>query len=205
MRKGAFAFGICMAFIIIIMIVAIVWFPNRNIGEIRNVYQLVEIESSIAPTVATLPPIEMIETSPVLPGEVVEESCVNWYSDYRVYPTGKITTTAGGEEFDIDFLAKLLYCEAGGINWEGQVYTCSAILNFCDVEGRSLWEAGHDRTCFEPAPYVDRAVPTTMQYEVIEWVLGGGRIEEISYFRSGGKYHNFGTPVCEVDGHYFSK
>ena len=205
MKRGTLAFSICMVIITFSLIFALIWFPKRNIGETRNIYQFTEIIPSTAPTISTLPPIEMIETSPVLPGEVVEESCMNWYSDYRVYPTGKITTTAGGEEFDIDFLAKLLYCEAGGMTWEGQVYTCSAILNFCDVEGRSLWDAGHDRDCFEPAPYVDRAVATTMQYEVIEWVLGGGRIEEISYFRSGGKYHNFGTPVCEVDGHYFSK
>lgn len=197
--KRIHPFAVVIIVMIATLLIFMLWAPNRYIGTQRNLFVY---EQEI--TKATLPPIDMIETTPLLPGEVVD-SCVNWYSDYRVYPTGKITTTVGGEDFDIDFLAKLLFCEAGGMNWEGQVYTCSAILNFCDVEKRSLWDAGHDISCFEPAPYVDKATPTAVQYEVIDWVLNGGRIEKISYFRSGGKYHDFGTPVCEVDGHYFSK
>lgn len=197
--KRIHPFTVAIIVMIATLLIFMLWAPNRHVGTQRNVF-VYEQEA----TKTTLPPIDMIETAPVLSDEIVD-SCVNWYSDYRVYPTGKITTTAGGEEFDIDFLAKLLFCEAGGMNWEGQVYTCSAILNFCDVEKRSLWDAGHDINCFEPAPYVDKATPTAVQYEVIDWVLSGGRIEKISYFRSGGKYHDFGTPVCEVDGHYFSK
>ena len=205
MKKGSLTFAICIVIILLGLVIAATWYPNRNIGQVCNIIEYTE-HTVIAPsTLPALPPSYMFETAPVLSDEVVEESCVNWYSDYRVYSTGEITTTAGGKSFDIDFLAKLLYCEAGGMNWEGQVYTCSAILNFCDVEKRSLWEAGHDRNCFEPAPYVDNANPTKTQYEVIDWVINGGRIEKICYFRSGGKYHSFGTPVCEVDGHYFSK
>ena len=140
------------------------------------------------------------ETTPTYP-ELTET--VTWYSDYRVYTTNQITTLAGGAEIDIDFFAKLLYCEAGGMTWEGQVYTASAILNFCDRYKISMWEAGHNKNMFSVAPYVDEASPKTRQYEVIEYVLGGGRIGEICHFRTK-HYHTFGTPICKVDGHYFS-
>lgn len=163
-------------------------------------------------------PTEVIETTTIVvseplitepptepPTTVPYDKDVNWYASYRVYPTGENTTTAGGAVVDREFLAKLLFCEAGAMTWEGKVYTCSAILNFCDVEKRTLWEAGHDAGAFEVAPYVDYAQPTTEIYEVVDYVLSGGRIAEICYFKSGGRYHNFGTPVCEVNGHYFSK
>ena len=197
--KRIHPFTVAIVVIVTSLLIFMLWAPNRYIGTEKNIETYVEsIEEN-----------KLIETTysvleePTAP--MIEESCVNWYSDYRVYLTGEPTITAGGYDFDIDFLAKLLFCEAGGMNWEGQLYTCSAILNYCDVQGRSLWDVGHDSRCFEPAPYVDDVEPTQEQYKVIDFVLNGGRIEKICYFRSGGKYHNFGTPVCEVDGHYFSK
>ena len=103
-----------------------------------------------------------------------------------------------------EILAKLLYCEARNQSWEGQVYTCSAILNFCDRNNISIWDAAHNQNYFEPAPFVDDAEPTSVQYEVIYYVLNGGRIPEICWFRTD-YYHDFGTPVCKVGDHYFSK
>ena len=129
---------------------------------------------------------------------------INWYSDIHVEEIGVETTEVNGEPVDIEFLAKLLYAEAGAMDWWGKVYTCSAILNFCDTGQRDLWAAGHDKNCFAVAPYVDSVEPTEEIYEVIDYVLGGGRIADICYFRTG-YYHNFGTPVCQVGAHYFSK
>lgn len=103
-----------------------------------------------------------------------------------------------------EILAKLLWCEARNQSWEGQVYTCSAILNFCDRNNTSIWDAAHNRNYFEPAPFVDDAKPTSVQYEVIYYVLNGGRIPDICWFRTG-HYHDFGTPVAKVGDHYFSK
>lgn len=103
-----------------------------------------------------------------------------------------------------EILAKLLWCEARNQSWEGQVYTCSAILNYCERNNTSIWDAAHNINSFEPAPYVDDAKPTAMQYEVIYYVLNGGRIPDICWFRTG-HYHNFGTPVAKVGDHYFSK
>ena len=143
------------------------------------------------------------ETEPTEPVLEILEDGVVWYSDYRVYLSNEPTITAGGEEFDKEFLAKLLYCEAGATSWECQVYTCSAILNLCDLQVRSLWNIGHDKNVFSVAPYVDDAEPTQISYDVVDYVLEGGRVEEICYFRNK-YYHTFGTPVCEVGGHYFS-
>ena len=103
-----------------------------------------------------------------------------------------------------EILAKLLWCEARNQSWEGQVYTCSAILNYCERNNTSIWDAAHNINAFEPAPYVDDAKPTAMQYEVIYYVLNGGRIPDICWFRTG-QYHDFGTPVAKVGDHYFSK
>lgn len=196
--KRIHPFTVAIVVIVISLLIFMLWAPNGFIGTQRNIETYVESIEENKPIETTYSVLQ----EPTAP--MIEESCVNWHSDYRVYMTGEVTTKAGGYDFDIDFLAKLLFCEAGGMNWEGQLYTCSAILNYCDVQGRSLWDAGHDSRCFEPAPYVDDAEPTQEQYKVIDFVLNGGRIEKICYFRSGGKYHDFGIPVCEVDGHYFS-
>lgn len=142
-------------------------------------------------------PTEPEPTYPPLEG-------IKWYGDYRTYQVGGITTTTGGYEFDIDFLAKLLYREAGGMGWTGQVYVCSAILNLCDRKEMSLWDAGHKTNIFEVAPIVDTAIPTPMQYEVIEYVLNGGRIYGVCYFRTD-YYHGFGRPVCKIENVCFSR
>ena len=137
------------------------------------------------------------------PVPILLEEGVSWASEYRVYSTCKTTELAGGQEFDIDFLAKLLYCEAGATSWECQVYTCSAILNLCDLQNESLWTLGHNQNVFSVAPWVDSAEPTQVCYEVIDYVINGGRVEDICYFRTG-TYHTFGTPVCKSENHYFS-
>lgn len=105
---------------------------------------------------------------------------------------------------EIEILAKLLYCEAGSMSWDAQVYTCSAILNMSEYYEESINSLAHKPNVYSVAPYVDGAQPKEMQYEVIDYVLNGGRIPEICYFRTD-YYHSFGTPVCEVGGHYFSK
>ena len=159
-----------------------------------------EVITVTKPIISTGPIIETQETITTLPKPSKE---VHWYSTYRVYPTFEPTTHAGGAEIDIDFFAKLLYCEAGSMSWEAQVYTASAILNFCDRYNVSMWDAGHNIKQFAVAPYVDEAIPREEQYEVIEYVMSGWRIAEICHFRMN-RYHTFGMPICEVDGHYFS-
>ena len=127
-------------------------------------------------------------------------------------PVLKTTATKAREEIqtsnvaedELEILAKLLYCEAGSMGWEGQVYVCSAILNLSDRSGRSIWNMAHDINTFAVAPWVDTRTATSTQYEVINYVLNGGRIKEICYFRED-YYHSFGTPVCKIENICFSK
>lgn len=160
------------------------------------------IQSTTLPT--TLPLIEEITTEVTSPVLLNPSKNIIWYGEYRTYATGEITTQVAGEPVNVEFLAKLLFAEAAISSRLGQIYTCSAILNFCDKENISLWKAGHDVGCFAVAPYVDEMEPTEEIYEVIEYVLNGGRIVDICYFRTK-RYHSFGSPICQVDGHYFSK
>lgn len=104
---------------------------------------------------------------------------------------------------EIDILAKLLYCEAGGMGYEGQLWVCSAILNLSDYTGRSVWNLAHDEGTMAVAPYVDYARPTAMQYEVIRDVFYGSRIEDVCYFRTL-SYHTFGTPMVQIENVFFS-
>ena len=204
---------IILGLVLLMLLSSLIPFTASSPGEISSTEPSMTITETTTtdPTevvLATEPSTEPLTEPPAVETESTEplllDEGVNWYSDYRVYATGEETTLVGGYDFDREFLAKMLYREGGAMNWVGQVYTCSAILNFCDVHGRSLWNAGHDPNAFSVAYTVDSAVPTKMNYEVVDYVLSGGRVGEICYFRSGGRYHNFGYPVCEVDGHYFS-
>ena len=90
---------------------------------------------------------------------------------------------------ELEILAKLLYCEAGGEGWDCQVYTCSAILNLSDYRGESISQMASNVNLFSVAPWVWGAKPTQTQYEVIDYVLSGGRISGVKWFRSDGRYH----------------
>ena len=147
--------------------------------------------------------IEVTEEIESEPEPEYLDNGVGWYSNEKARLTGEITELVGGEEFDKEFLAKITYCEAGATSWECQVYTCSAILNLCDAREESLWRLGHNKDVFSVAPWVDSAEPSDMTYEVVDFVLNGGRVENIKYFRTG-DYHTFGIPVCKVGPHYFS-
>lgn len=103
-----------------------------------------------------------------------------------------------------DILAKLLYCESGSTSWECQVYTCSAILNLSDYTGRSVANMASDKKLFSVAPWVWSSTPTQTQYDVVDYVLSGGRVGGVKYFRTN-HYHNFGIPVTNIDNVYFSK
>jgi hypothetical protein len=142
----------------------------------------------------------------LLPTNVPTHS-VDWYGSYRVKTSYEPVTAISGEEVDDDlreFLVKMTYAESGAMSWWGQVYTCSAIINHVERANVTLWDAGHNINRFAVAPWVDGVEPEPLTYQVVDYVLAGGRIEELTFFRSGGRYHDFGHPICRVDEHYFS-
>ena len=146
--------------------------------------------------------IEVTDTEEEVIGQTSIAVTATFVPPTETASTTNNPTSLSDSEYEI--LAKLLYCEARGMTWEGQVYTCSAILNLSDYHGKSIWTLAHDPNTFSPASFVDTVTPLQTQYDVIDYVCSGGRIADICWFRTG-HYHSFGTPVCEVDGHYFSK
>lgn len=150
-------------------------------NEIEKIEEPVKLEATIQ--------------KPAIPAPDIKE-----YPKYEPEPDTYETLTYSEKEI----LAKLLYREAGSMSWEGQVYVCSAILNLRDHTGKSIWTMAHKVNMFSVAPIVDSAKPRQMQYEVIDYVLHGGRIPGIKYFRTN-HYHRFGTPVCKIQNVYFSK
>lgn len=162
-------------------------------------------ERDILPKPEPEPTIEEIVDG-LLPTNAPSHS-VDWYGAYRVKTSYEPVITISGEEVDDDlreFLVKMTYAESGAMSWWGQVYTCSAIINHVERANVTLWDAGHNINRFAVAPWVDSVEPKPLTYQVVDYVLAGGRIEELVFFRSGGRYHDFGHPICRVDEHYFS-
>lgn len=107
------------------------------------------------------------------------------------------------EQWEIDFFAKLLHCEAGIMSHEGQFWVASAILNLSEVKQMSIWEMGHNVNIFSVAPWVDDAIPDQQQYDIIYEVLNNGWIANVAHFRTNHP-HSFGTFMIEIDNIYFS-
>ena len=107
------------------------------------------------------------------------------------------------EQSEIDFFAKLLYCEAGSMGHEGQFWVASAILNLAERKNMSIWEMGHKVNIFEVAPWVDDAKPTQQQYDIIYEVLNNGWIANVSYFRTDYP-HPFGKFMVQIENVCFN-
>lgn len=107
------------------------------------------------------------------------------------------------EQWEIDFFAKLLYCEAGIMGHEGQFWVASAILNLSERRQASIWDIGHDPNTFTVAPWVDDATPTQQQYDIIYEVLNNGWIADVCFFRTNHP-HSFGNFMTQIENIYFS-
>ena len=107
------------------------------------------------------------------------------------------------EQREIDFFAKLLYCEAGIMGHEGQFWVASAILNLSEHTGMSIWEMGHNVNLFEVAPWVDEAEPTRQQYDIIYEVLNNGWIADVCFFRTNYP-HQFGKFMIKIENICFN-
>jgi hypothetical protein len=206
---------IIAALAVILGLFTLCWYnwPTESTEPAYSVPVQTETQAVIETTVPTIqefteptqvsiePTVELTEPTEPEPAHPPEN--VQWYDNDRVGTTNTVTTEVCGEEIDRDFLAKMVFAESGGEDWWCQVYTCSAILNHCEVSNMTLWKCGHNANHFAVAPYVDRVTPTDTSYEVVDYVLNGGRIESICYFRTN-RYHGFGEPMCKVGAHYFS-
>lgn len=162
------------------------------------------LTSSPIPTSSPTPQLQVDPELLIGVNLLVDPSTVHyWTPTYN--QNQYLTKYTEHNSYNINLLAKLLCCEAGGnTSWQMQVWTLSAILNNLDIEKISLDVAAHDATRYSVANWVDDAKPTSLNYRAIEYVLNGHRIADICYFRTR-YYHPFGVPYCDVEGqHYFS-
>lgn len=107
------------------------------------------------------------------------------------------------ENGEIDFFAKLLHAEAGGMGYEGQFWVASAILNLSKRSNMSIYDMGHNIGMFAVAPYVDTVQPTDMQYQIIHNVLKNGWIKDVCYFRTDYP-HSFGRFMRQIENVCFN-
>lgn len=161
-----------------------------------------EVSDKPVPVSLTETIVDIVKNSQEFTKEKIEQFIKQKEIEAQEAQTPSAIEILGEDEYYI--LAKLLYCEAGGMTLEGQIYTCSATLNLRDYRETTIWDLAHDVNTMAVAPWVDYAEPNETQYEVIEAVVSGdSRVPDICYWQCGW-YHSFGTPVIEVDGHYFS-
>ena len=153
---------------------------------------------------------KVVETTTTVPKKkkkkkIAPSTVISTTSPIEITTTVENTkiTVNNNSNIDTDLLAKLLYCEGGSMSEQGQIYVCSAILNFLDAEGVDLYTAAHNPNMFAVAGFVDSATPSDYQYNIINRVLNGERVAGVKYFQVG-NYHSFGTPVCSIDNVYFS-
>ena len=127
-------------------------------------------------------------------------------ADHYACPIDEIYFTTPVREYTAEqreLLAKMLYCEARGSSWDGQVATCSAIINHIEYN-RGDFGVLDKSNHFDPAPYYRSKTPNQMQYDVVDYVLSGHLIANVKYFRMS-YYHSFGTPMFAIDGEYYSR
>ena len=198
---------IVCSLLVVISALTIIFYPRKT-QEDLDVSKLFETsteeEASIEPLTEDY--IAILTTSaPTIKKETTTKKVVpTKETTTAAQTTKKVVKTNTNYDDERDILAKLLYCESGGESWNCQVYTCSAILNLSDYYGRSISNMASDVNLFSVAPWVWNSTPTQTQYDVIDHVLSGGRIEDVKWFRMD-RYHSFATPVTCIDNTYFSK
>lgn len=110
-------------------------------------------------------------------------------------------------EEGIDMLAKIIYLEARGEEFTGQVAVAEVVLNRClsprfpDTVPEVIYQEGQ----FEPASHIDTTEPTVTQYEAIFTALTSTEhvvSEETVFFARRAITQ---TNVVQIGAHYFSE
>ena len=119
---------------------------------------------------------------------------------------GRYDELALSEE-DIDMLAKIIYLEARGEEFTGQVAVAEVVLNRCLSPDfpNTVPEVIYQEGQFEPAPYINTVQPSETQYAAITTALTPPDYvvtEETVFFARRAITH---TNVVQIGAHYFSE
>jgi flagellar motor protein MotB len=113
-----------------------------------------------------------------------------------------INCTYDISEYELELVARTIYCEAGGCSEYCQWLVGSTILNLADVNG-GIVAVTSNSNMFNVADYLYNSTPSDLSYSVARRVLSGDRDYNVMAFRAS-YYHSFGIPYTNVDNMYFS-
>ena len=154
----------------------------------QNDYSKIKVET-ITNDVLDIPPIPEFKMEKVIAEEIVEE------------PTYSLS------DEEIDLLALVTMAEAEGECEEGQRLVIDTVLNRVDHE---YWPNTVTEVIYQPNQFTSMWSSRVDRCEVQEY-FRGLVIEELEsrtnydvvFFRAG-KYSAYGTPLFQVENHYFS-
>lgn len=107
---------------------------------------------------------------------------------------------------EIYYIAQCVQSEAGNQCELGKRLVCDVILNRFDLEGyESYADVINEPNQFEVVSNNSiNCTPTDETYQIVLGELENRTNYEVLYFRTS-HYHTFGTPLFQVQDHYFSK
>lgn len=105
--------------------------------------------------------------------------------------------------FEIDYIAKCTWAEAGNQPELGIRYVIDCILNLADINNVSVIEAINTYFNCAKDGNMAKATPTEHIYKLVNEELANRTSYEVLYFRTK-HFHTFGTPFQQIGDHYFS-
>ncbi len=127
--------------------------------------------------------------------------------DFVNEPTEIVDEESTVSEKEIELLALITMAEAGGEPADGQRLVIDVILNRVDSDRfpNTITEVIYQPNQFSPMlnGAIERCYVRDDIYQLVLEELESRTNDVVLYFRAN-HYHNFGTPVVQVGGHYFS-
>lgn len=102
---------------------------------------------------------------------------------------------------DVWYLKDMAMREASGESVIGQAMVMYVVINRAEAYGQSIKQVCESKA-FESSKGMSGKTPNENCNEALA-LIESGWIPKPLYFRAG-HYHNFGTPLFQVEGHYFS-
>ena len=110
------------------------------------------------------------------------------------------------EKDDLELLAKLVEAESGNQSLLGRRMVADVVLNRIDHDDfpDNLHDVVFQKNQFATAGKLDSVIPSELSWEAV-YMEQGERVDyDVVYFQTK-TYPKFGTPVTQVEDHYFCK
>lgn len=123
----------------------------------------------------------------------------------KVRTTGNNRLNVNLSEYEIQLLAKLVYCEAGSTSYRCQKAVVSVIVNRMKRYHKTASQVIFEDGVFSVSYKVRRTTPSSTSLKAVRDVLRNGTTlpRSVVAFRYG-HYHSFGRRYCRIDGVCFT-